>query len=159
MKNETKIPNNDLWLARKRSGLAPKQVAHLLGQSTQDQLLKYEKGAYLPLLPTALRLAAIYRMPLRLLFQALYEQQKQAVENARRAVPYLFPPVLWFPNSAEQLLQEEPCFYADVLKSRFPSETEFEMVTSHVRAMVNTMSNLKQGSDPFELRSNQAPYV
>jgi transcriptional regulator with XRE-family HTH domain len=151
MRNKNLNHKNNLLQARRRSGLEPKQVAFLLGKKTTDELYRYENGNYFPNLPTVLKLEIIYRTPTRLLFQDLFETFKMEIDEKRKSNPRLFPERTWFPNSAERLSQEENCFYADILKNRFPSPAEMEIITRHVIALTNTLSDYKQGRNPFSL--------
>lgn len=148
MQTETNIKNH-LWQARRRSRLERKQVAFLLARKSTDEISRYEKGSYLPSLKTALKLEVIYRMPLRFLFQTHYEQYQSEISELRKQHVNLFPDGNWFPKPAEQLRQEEFCFYAQLLKSHVPSSLELESVTKHVIALSNTISDFKQGRDPF----------
>ncbi|MDQ3179034.1 MAG: hypothetical protein M3Q33_00795 [Acidobacteriota bacterium] len=151
MQNKNLKHNNNLLQFRRRSGLALKQVAFLLSKKSTDELYRYENGICFPNLPTALKLEIIYQTPSRLLFQDLLESIKTDIAEKRKTHPQLFPERAWFPNRSEQLSQEENCFYADILKNRFPSPAEMEMITKHVIALTNTLSDYKQGRNPFSL--------
>lgn len=144
---------NNLLQARRRAGLAPKQVAVLLAKKSVDELYRYEKESYFPSLPTALKLEIIYQTPTRLLFQDLFRTLRTEIEEKRKSRPQLFPERAWFPSPGEQLQQEEHCFFAELLKNHFPSSTEMEMITKHIIALTHTLSDYKQGRDPFSLES------
>lgn len=145
---KTKITNN-LWQARKRGGLDRKQVAFLLSQKTTNPLAIYESGYSLPTLKNALRLEIIYRTPVRLLFQDLFEKLQSEIAEKRKKDSEVSPAGDWFPKHAEQLKQEEFCFYADILKSRMPGRSEIELINKHVVALMNTVSDYRQGRNPF----------
>jgi transcriptional regulator with XRE-family HTH domain len=66
------VPNR-LRLFRRRRLLALKQVAALLGHRSTQQLSRYEKGKLVPNLKTALKLAAIYGIPVRTMLDGYYE--------------------------------------------------------------------------------------
>jgi DNA-binding XRE family transcriptional regulator len=144
----TTIKNN-LWQARKRSGLERKQVAFLLAHKTTDDLSRYEKGIYLPSLKTALKLEIIYRMPIRLLFQSLFEEYRAEILRIREQHGGIFSNNYSFPKASDELKQEEICFYSELLKGRVPSSLELESVTKHTISLINTVSDYKQGRKPF----------
>lgn len=141
---------NNLWKARQRAGLETKQVALLLSKKLPDEISRYERGINLPNLKTALKLEIVYQMPLRLLFAELFENLRVEVDEILRKNKQLFQGDIWFPKSAEQLKQEEFCFYADLLKSGIPNDIEMEAVTKHIIALSYTVSNYRQGLKPFE---------
>ena len=153
MQNKNIKHNNNLLQARRRCGLSPKQVASLLSKKSAEELYRYENGSYLPSLPTALKLEVIYQTPIRLLFQDLFGTLKAEIGEKRQSRPHLFPERAWFPKSAEQLKMEETCFYAGILKNHYPGPSEMEMITKHIIALTNTLSDYKQGRNPFEFRS------
>lgn len=151
MQNKNLNYKSNLLQARRRSELEPKQVAFLLSKKSADELYRYENGIYFPSLPTVLKLEIIYQTPTRLLFQDLFEELKTSIAERRKSHPHLFPERAWFPNQAEQLSQEESCFYSEILKTRFPSPAETAMITKHIIALTNTLSDYKQGRNPFSL--------
>jgi transcriptional regulator with XRE-family HTH domain len=149
MKTNTNIKNN-LWQARKRSGLARKQIAALLGHKSNDEISRYEKEVYLPSLKTALKLEIIYQMPIRLLFQPLFEECRSEISAIRQQHPQLLSgDNSWFPDHAERLKHEEFCFYAQILKSHVPSQLELETATKHIIILSNIVSQYRQGRNPF----------
>ncbi|MCA1622477.1 MAG: helix-turn-helix transcriptional regulator [Acidobacteria bacterium] len=145
---ETNIKNN-LWQARQRSGLERKQVGFLLSKKSIDEISRYERGVYLPSLKTALKFEIIYQTPVRLLFQELFEQSRREISEIKERQANSLPGDRWFVKDAEQLKQEEFCFYAELLKSRVPSSPELEAVTKHTIALINAVSDYKQGRKPF----------
>jgi transcriptional regulator with XRE-family HTH domain len=136
---------NNLRQARHRAGLERKQVAFLLSKKSTDELSRYERGIYPPNLKTALRLEIIYKMPVRLLFQELFEQLRAEIGDMRAKQSSLLPDNYWFPKSAEQLKQEEFCFYAELLKNHLPNGLELETITKHIIALSQAVSDFKQG--------------
>ncbi len=151
MQNKNLKHDNNLLQVRRRRGLELKQVAFLLSKKSNDELYRYESGGYYPSLPTALKLEIIYQTPARLLFQDLFESFKAEIGEKRKARPHLFPERARFPNHIEQLDQGENCFYADILKTHAPDPSEMEMITKHIIALTNTLSDYKQGRNPFSL--------
>lgn len=150
MKTNTKnkIIKNNLRQARLRAGLEQKQVAVLLAQKSTDEISRYERGVYSPALKIALKLEIIYQMPIRLLFQDLFEECRREISAIKAEHPQALPNNHWFPAHARQLEQEEFCFYAELLKKRVPSRLELEAIVKHVIALNNTASRFKQGVNP-----------
>ena len=143
------IQANNLWQARKRAGLERKQVAFLLSIKSSDMISRYESGKHIPTLKTALKLEIIYQVPVRLLFQGLFEELRAEINEIKRKHQSLLPKEDWFPKSSEQLKQEEFCFYTEILKNHVPSDQEIEIATKHIIALNNTVSDYKQGRNPF----------
>ncbi len=152
MKTNITVKNN-LLQARRRSGLELKQAAFLLSKKSTDELYRYENGIYFPNLPTVLKLEIIYQTPARLLFQDLFETFKTDIAEKRKSNPHLSSKRAWFLHHTDQLTQAERCFYAEILKNHFPSPPEMEMITKHIIALTNTLSDYKQGRNPFSLPS------
>jgi transcriptional regulator with XRE-family HTH domain len=133
--------HNSLWLARKRAGLRQKQVAHLLGHRTVDQVSRYEKGTRLPTLETALMLEIIYRTPLRQLFSDLYEELHGKIRHRVENI-----------SSMNQLAQDmagqedadsrEFCTYADRLRMPTLSPAERAHVHRHITKLARKLVNL-----------------
>src|SRR5258708_27360537 len=111
---------NNLQQARKQSGLERKQVSFLLNKKSIDEISLYEKGVHLPNLRTALMLEAIYQMPIKLMFQALFEECRDKITEMKQHHPQLFPDDNWYPGHSEQLMREEFCFYSQILQSSIP---------------------------------------
>lgn len=86
MPNQSKRPvRNRLALFRRRRSLGMKQVAALLGHSTIDQLSRFESGVNTPNLKTALKLAAIYDIPIRKMLDGYYEASLQEIRKENKA--------------------------------------------------------------------------
>lgn len=147
--NTNNTTKNNLWQARQRSGFERKQIAVLLSRKVADEISRYEKGINLPNLKNALKLEIIYQMPIRLLFQPLFEQCRREISAIRQQQAQQIPDNNWFPNNAEQLKQEEFCFYSELLKTHIPKELELGAVTKHIIALNNTVTDYKQGRNPF----------
>jgi transcriptional regulator with XRE-family HTH domain len=72
---------NDLQIYRNRMRLSRKQVAHLLGHRMTSSLARLELGRSVPSLRTALRLAAIYRVPVDFLYPRLYLNERDEIRR------------------------------------------------------------------------------
>jgi DNA-binding XRE family transcriptional regulator len=81
---------NRLWIARKKTNLRQKIVAHLLGHCTTSVISEYETGRLYPNLRTALKLSAIYNTPLSELYGPLYGQVSNEVAAARKELPAMY---------------------------------------------------------------------
>jgi transcriptional regulator with XRE-family HTH domain len=68
--NKHRIPNQ-LVLLRKRMNLSQKRVARIIGLRDATLLSRYEGGREAPPLKTALKLAALYDVPLPEIFREL----------------------------------------------------------------------------------------
>lgn len=147
---KTNISNkNDLRRARLRCGLEQKQVAFLLNQRSAAEVSRYENGFYLPSLKTLLKLEVIYHMPVRLMFQRLFEECLVEVRERERKHSQILSDPGWFPKSPVQLREEEFCFYSDLILDRIPTEPELRTVDKHVLNLMNTVSFYKQGQNPY----------
>jgi DNA-binding XRE family transcriptional regulator len=82
LSKEKQRHKNKLAHYRKRLRMSQEQVATLLGQKKRGMLWEYESGAVLPSLPTALRLAAIYRAPVEFLFRDQFVMNQRAIREA-----------------------------------------------------------------------------
>jgi transcriptional regulator with XRE-family HTH domain len=131
--------SNRLWRARKRSGLGQKQVAFLIEKSV-DEVSRYERGLHLPELHTLLALEVVYGIPLRLLFQELFDQVRDRITeriNSREALRSKYQALLEN-NDPEQ----EYCGYEEILKLPGLSAAERDKVRSHVTRVMRRLSDL-----------------
>ena len=80
MKNKRKY-KNDLVLYRERIGFTQMHVARLLSMRDTTLLSKLEQGHKLPNLFVALRLAALYRVPVDFLYPALYKSIREVLRQ------------------------------------------------------------------------------
>jgi transcriptional regulator with XRE-family HTH domain len=140
---------NNLRQARHRAGFETKQVSFLLSKNSTSELLHYEVGAHQPNLETALKLEIIYKMPVRMLFQNLFEKLEREIEKTKAKNASSLPKTDWFPKSAEQLAQEEYCFYAELLKSRILNDLEIRTITKHIINLNNTVSDFRHNRNSF----------
>jgi DNA-binding XRE family transcriptional regulator len=94
--SQNKHPN-DLARYRRRMRLSQAQVAKLLGHKNPKHLSNLELGRFFPSMPTALKLGAIYRVPVDFLFSHLYmhfrAEIREAEASAGTAEPQVQPPL------------------------------------------------------------------
>ncbi len=81
---------NDVVLYRERLGLTRLHTARLLGLRDTTILSRIERGHHLPNLKTALKLAALYRVPVEFLYPGLYKAYR---EDIRQREARLFDPL------------------------------------------------------------------
>lgn len=80
MKHKTKRRfNNRLAIVRRRKLLNQKQVSGLLGNKSNDQISRYERGVQVPNLKNALKLGRIYNIPIRVLLDGYYEACRKEI--------------------------------------------------------------------------------
>lgn len=130
--------NNRLWLARKRRGLQQKQIAKLLGYQTVTQVSRYEKGFRVPSLETALRLEIILGVPLRMLFNELYEQLEGDIRQKMEQIPSLRKIF----QESEEDGAEAYCAYSELLRSLSPTKAECDRARKHVTELAKKLAYL-----------------
>jgi DNA-binding XRE family transcriptional regulator len=90
--SQNKHPN-DLARYRRRMRLSQAEVAKLLGHKNAKQLSDLEVGRHFPSVPTALKLGAIYRVPVDFLFSRLYMNLRTRIREAEASVQAAEPQV------------------------------------------------------------------
>jgi transcriptional regulator with XRE-family HTH domain len=73
--------SNSLVLYRLRMGFSKKYVSALLKHKNTSVISKLEQGRALPTLPTALKLAVIYRIPVDFLYEAMYSNTRNEIRS------------------------------------------------------------------------------
>ncbi len=125
---------NHLAIARKKNSFGQKQIASLLGHKRTDQISCYERGEKLPSLKTALQLAIIYKLPLRVLFYHYYQESLD--ELAIRATTLN-------QNSVLKIDLTEPtdyCVYMELQKTPFMTDIDKEKTKRHVKELMDERS-------------------
>jgi transcriptional regulator with XRE-family HTH domain len=130
---------NRLWSVRKRRGLEQKQVAYLLNHHTPDQVSRYELGARLPTLETALLLEMIYGAPLRVLYKDLYERLQGEFRERLERVPQLQERLSEF---LDEVGVREYCAYGEMLQTGQPSPTDQLKARLHVTELAKRIAYL-----------------
>jgi DNA-binding XRE family transcriptional regulator len=101
--SQTNKHPNDLARYRRRMRFSQSQAAKLLGHKHAQHLSELELGHHFPSLTTALKLAAIYRVPVDFLFSKLYmhfrsniraeeEAGREMIEQSQPPLPLKFQP-------------------------------------------------------------------
>ena len=130
---------NRLWSVRKRRGLEQKQVAYLLNHHTPDQVSRYEVGARLPTLETALLLEMIYGVPLRVLYKDLYERLQDEFRERLNRVPQLQERLAEFLDEGGV---REYCAYRQLLQTGQPSPSDQLKARLHVTELAKRIAYL-----------------
>lgn len=130
---------NRLWLSRKRRSFRQKQVAYILNHHTADQVSRYEKGTRIPTLETALMLEIIYKAPLRVLFNELYDELQNEVRQKVESNPSL-------KHIAEEMRQlksgsqQNFCTYEDVINMPAASRAELVPAKLHITKLAKKLA-------------------
>lgn len=83
--HSTNIPN-ELVTYRERLGLTQEQVASALGLRRSKLLTRLEQDHRIPRFLTAIKLSAIYRVPIEFLFPQLYEKLRSEIRHREEAI-------------------------------------------------------------------------
>jgi transcriptional regulator with XRE-family HTH domain len=132
--------NNHMWQARKRLGLQQKQVAHLLGHKTTDQVSRYEQGQRLPGLKLFLQLEIIYGVPARVLYRDLYEELQKAIEARAQSLKTLGS--VYTTSQTGAGLFSEFCSHEELLRNPNISQTERDQIRKHVLVLLRRERDL-----------------
>lgn len=73
--------SNRLRLVRMRLGYEQKQIVHLLGHKVTSLFSRLETGQKIPSLKVAVKLSILYRLPIRILFNAYYDECRRELNN------------------------------------------------------------------------------
>jgi transcriptional regulator with XRE-family HTH domain len=130
---------NQLWLARKNTGLEQKQVAFLLGHHTTDQIHRYEKGLCLPSFTTLLQLEIIYGQPSRLLFPEHFAQLAHKITQKAGSLDL----------STKLRAPSQPyCHFWDLVQKEALTEDENTAIEKHVLRFVRWQAGINEDSLP-----------
>jgi DNA-binding XRE family transcriptional regulator len=147
MQDKTKNhPNTYLWQARKRSGLAQKNVSFLLNQKSTNNLSLYESGQRNPNLLIALKLEVIYRVPVRILFHNLYWRAIwQVRERGQKHDEDFADEKIDFSTLEKQLQHGDYCTYSDLLKIPNLPRIEREKIREHLIYLAHALDKTDGG--------------
>ncbi len=138
MKAKTKT-NNRLWQARHRAGLEQKQVAHLLGHKTCDQVSRYERGDRLPSLKTAVRLAIILHASVRELFPDLCEQYRARIAESAARLSFALPLA---DDGTNSLIGAHQCTFEILVLQTTPTDEEIDLARQHSIKLMRELSDV-----------------
>jgi transcriptional regulator with XRE-family HTH domain len=77
---------NELQIYRRRMRFSQKQASMILGYGVRSKLSRLEAGRRLPDLETALPLEILYRVPIAFCYPRLYQELRNSLRLAERAV-------------------------------------------------------------------------
>jgi transcriptional regulator with XRE-family HTH domain len=139
MKQKLPVPRtrNQLWLARKRLGLGQKQVAFLLDKSI-DKISRYEKGARIPGLQTALGFEIIFGVPSSVLFRDLHDQLQEEIATRLNSSRTLQHALSGHWDGYDKI--GAWCSYAELLKSPMLADVDKDRIRSHVIKLVRDLA-------------------
>lgn len=125
---------NRLALIRKRKGLEQKQVAAFLGHKTTDTVSRFERGATIPSLKAAFKLAIIYDLPVQILLDEYYKSCLGEIKKRDKNFDSLEN------NSgstgSKTKSRDEFCTFEKLLKSAEVTETDLNKVRHHVTELL-----------------------
>jgi len=124
---------------RKSKHISQKQVASLLGHKNTTQISRFEQGFRVPDLKSALKLAQIYNMPIRVMLDEYYSSCRHEIEQEKRS---LNPD----PNSGEPTGTEPApsdfCSYDRLLTSATGNEADLLKVRRHAAYLIRKSAEL-----------------
>jgi transcriptional regulator with XRE-family HTH domain len=134
MKNTTKAPfKNQLATIRESKRMEQKQIAALLGHRGTKQISSYEQGVKNPDLKTALKLAQIYKIPIRIMLDGYFDACR---EEVRRQEERLSKAEGSRNTATDQFLEFDFCSYEQVLAKERLGEDDIFKVRKHSTYLV-----------------------
>jgi transcriptional regulator with XRE-family HTH domain len=119
-----------LVLARKRMRFDQKQIAELLRHSSV-QLCRFEVGEQIPRLKVAIKLAILYRLPIRTLFHALYEVCQEELDADLKKIGPVSAP------HRDITLPADYCSYIELMNSSLLNGSDEEKIRRHIKQLMN----------------------
>lgn len=131
MKTKGKIHfKNQLAIVRKRKEIAQKQVAALLGHKTTDQISRYERGAKVPNLKTALKLGILYKIPIRILLDGYFEACQTEIRRQEKGLSNTES------SMAQPAIEAEFCTIKEKLESNHVQNADLDIAYSHCAQLI-----------------------
>ncbi|MEO8648007.1 MAG: helix-turn-helix transcriptional regulator [Acidobacteriota bacterium] len=127
---------NRLAEIRKEQRFPRKRVAALLGHRNIDRLSLYEVGLRIPNLKTALKLAKIYGIPIRVALDEYYEACVSEVREQEKQHPK--PRSTNLPKNVHS--DFEFCTFEQKLSSPVVGEDEIVQIRRHTALLIRTMA-------------------
>ncbi len=139
-KNTNKI-SNDLWMARKRTGLQQKHVAYLLQHKTTAEVSRYEKGLRIPGLIILVQFEIIYGTPIKYLYPELYEQTRREISQRVQQHAHLAAKCQGFAKRVDPM--GEFCAYLEMLEKPALAAEESAALRKHVLKMMRQLAGIQ----------------
>jgi transcriptional regulator with XRE-family HTH domain len=136
MQHKTKRQfHNRLALFRRRKSLEQKQVANLLGHNNTVSLSRFENGIKVPNLKTALKLATIYNIPVRVMLDGYYESCLEEIRSEERKKSASKRTETSSVRAEE--IKIEFCTIEEKLLSETSSEVDFDKASRHASDLIH----------------------
>jgi transcriptional regulator with XRE-family HTH domain len=124
---------------RKSKQISLQQIASLLGHSNTSQISRFERGLRVPDLKSALKLAQIYDMPIRVMLDEYYFSCRREIEQEKRKLTSE-------PNNENAEDTESSnvdfCSYDRLLTSAGGNEADLLKVRRHVAYLMRRSAEL-----------------
>ncbi len=132
-----KIYRNQLSLIRQRRLIRQKYVSKLLGHRSIDLISRYERGTKMPSLRTALKLAIIYNIEVRVMLNGYFEACRREVEKTRMGADRNSRSLSLAPQFANGY-----CSFEEKLKKADVTKNEIERAHRHTVDLVRQRSEM-----------------
>lgn len=124
---------NRLAIVRRRNLMSQKQVSGLLGNRSNDQISRYERGIQLPSLRNALKLALIYDIPVRVLLDRYFEECRNEVAREQTG------PLTELPGKNRD---PEFCTFERSLRWKKLNQGDHDKIRGHVTTLINKQADI-----------------
>lgn len=129
------IKTNRLRLARKRLGFEQKQIVNLLGYKALPPISRYETGHRIPSLKVAIKFSILYRLPIRVLFDAYYDECRRELTN--RSEKLNQKPIF----STDVTEPTDYCSYTEIMNASLLTDFDKKKIQKHI---LNLMTDRRQ---------------
>lgn len=137
LQTEKKRFKNRLAQIRKQRGLRRKQVAALLGHENITELARLERGLSVPDLRCALKLAQIYKLPVRVMLDEYYDACREEVGRQESLIASRGPMTKQKEYANTHI---EYCTYEQRLNSGFLNEERLREVRRHTTELAHKLA-------------------
>ena len=128
------INSSLLALRRKRLGYEQKHIAVLLGHKNTYQISRYETGQRTPSFEEAVKLSALYSLPVRLLFDRYFRRCREKMENKIKNSG--LAAIINLENDQDV----HYCSYLESLNTARISEDNADKIRHHIKVLVEERS-------------------
>jgi transcriptional regulator with XRE-family HTH domain len=125
---------NQLGVTRRKNLLQQKQVAKLLGHKSIEHISRYERGTKLPSLKTALKLAIIYKIPIRKMLDEYFEWCRKEIANQELLLRRVNDSV------ASGDIEDRYCWIEENLKSKGVTRRDIDDARNHSIALARLLA-------------------
>ena len=124
---------NRLAIVRRRTLMNQKQVSGLLGNKSNDQISRYERGVQVPSLKNALKLGLIYNIPIRILLDRYFEEcRKEVVREQTQQSSGI-------PSTVKVWARQEGdfCTFEEMLRRKNLGKVDQDKIGAHLAKLIN----------------------